>query len=502
MNLTAQQSAFVSTLLNTSSNVALVARAGCGKTSTILAATVELVKKFPRCEIAIVCYGNTIAKEIGEKVAKLGLDWKQVNTSTTHSLGMGLCKFAFRLEPKRDINANKVRDIITRLREEGDEACDYYGAQIGKLVSLAKGDGFGFFGDKQIGDRSAWYALADHYDVNGFDDTTDMDAVIDAAQKVYRISLNDTKTIDFDDMVLFPLIKNLSVKFPKDIIFVDEAQDTSPARQALIRKFLKPRTGRIVLVGDDRQAIMGFSGADVDALPNMIRDFSAVALPLSMTWRCPKAVVREAQRLVPDIEAAESAIEGSVVRMAGVPEDLKAGDAVLCRNTAPLIVMAYSLIRKGIACKVEGRAIGEGLSNLAKRWKVKSVDVLLQRLETYREREISKAMAKGNDAKVEEVEDRVATLVEICNACIAQNKTTVQDVLAFIDNLFADGATNVVVMATYHRSKGREWERVILFQNSARCPSKAAKQPWQLQQEYNLEYVAITRAQRELIYAE
>jgi superfamily I DNA/RNA helicase len=211
-------------------------------------------------------------------------------------------------------------------------------------------------------------------------------------------------------------------------------------------------------------------------------------------------VVALAQRLVPDIEAAPGAPEGEVVHLNQLPDDIGPTDAILCRNTAPLITTAYKLIRSGKPCRVEGRAIGEGLKALSRRWKVRTIDALLNRLEAYRDREAQKALAKGNEAKVEEVNDRVDTLVEICNACIANGKTGVDDVAAFIDGLFADGATNVTVLATYHRAKGREWPRVILWEHSSRCPSKAARQTWQKAQEDNLAYVAITRAQSTLAF--
>ena len=175
-------------------------------------------------------------------------------------------------------------------------------------------------------------------------------------------------------------------------------------------------------------------------------------------------------------------------------------DAILCRNTAPLIEVAYKLIRSGRAAKVEGRAIGDGLIALARRWKATTIPVLLQRLELYEEREVQKALSKGNDAKVEEVQDRCATLKEICASCQDRGLTTVKDVTDSIQNLFADGAADCVILATYHRSKGREWPRVYLYEHSTRCPSRAARQPWQLEQEDNLAYVAVTRAQEELIW--
>jgi superfamily I DNA/RNA helicase len=82
-----------------------------------------------------------------------------------------------------------------------------------------------------------------------------------------------------------------------------------------------------------------------------------------------------------------------------------------------------------------------------------------------------------------------------------QGKQTVEDVVTFIEQLFGDDVgTNVIVLATYHRSKGREWQRVVLLEHAARCPSKAARLPWQQYQEQNLAYVAITRAMSTLVF--
>lgn len=497
MTPTPQQAAFVAALTTTTSHLALRARAGTGKTSTILIGVDEYAAVNPDAEILVCAYNKAIADEVGEKLVAAGhTDWRKVQASTVHSMGWGLVRFALRLT-KDAIDDKKVRKLVeaSNLR-----ACQVYGPQVGALVRYAKQAGVGFFNDLPIGDVKVWHDLADHFDVNGLDDTSEAEEVVEAAQEIYRQSLNATDAVDFDDMILWPLIKNLRVKFTKDLIFVDEYQDTSRARQALVRKFLRPGSGRLVIVGDDRQAIYGFSGADASAMSRGITEMGATVLPLSVTWRCPKAVVALARRLVPDIEAAETAIDGQVLRVEKLPDDLVAGDAILCRNTAPLITEAYRLIRAGKPAKVEGRAIGEGLKALATRWKVSTVDALLNRLEVFKDREIQKAMAKGNEAKAEEVTDRVDTLVEIAKACTLAQKTRVADVLEFIDRLFADGATGAIILATYHRSKGREWDRVLLLEHDARCPSRAARQDWQKDQEKNLAYVAFTRAKQTLVF--
>lgn len=492
---TKQQRAFLDELRDGAGHIALVARAGCGKTSTILMGVDEYAAARPSAEILVLAYNKAIADEVKEKLTRAGHNnWRTVQAATLHSMGFGLLKFVF----KPTIDDKKVRNMV---RESNLPACQEYGAQVVDLVRYAKQAGVGFFPDLPVASVQVWHDLADHYDVNGLDDTDQMEAVVDAAQSIYRQSLADTQTIDFDDMILLPLIKNLRVKFTKDLIFLDEAQDLSRARQALARKFLKPGTGRMVVVGDDRQAIYGFSGADAAALDNLTEQLGAERLPLSVTWRCPKAVVEVARGMVPDIEAAPGAPEGEVLRVEEVPGDLKVGDAVLCRNTAPLIDLAYRLIRNGVPAKVEGRAIGEGLKALALRWRIKTIDALLTRLDDYQAREQSKALAKGNEQKAQEVEDRVQTLAGVCRACTEAGKVMVADVVQFIDDLFADGEERAVVLATYHRSKGREWDRVVLFEHAQRCPSKMAKQAWQKEQEANLAYVAVTRARQTLVFA-
>lgn len=503
MTPTVQQSAFLTALTSTTSNLALVARAGCGKTSTILLGVDAFLAKFPRSEILVCAYNKAIADEISGKLKKAGHDWKSVQASTLHGLGFGLVRRAF---PNIKVDDKKVANLIDTLN---DDTAAEYGSQIAKLVGYAKGAGVGFFSDLPIDSVNVWFDLASHYDVNGIDDETQMGDIVRCAQTVYHMSLTTPDVIDFDDMILWPLIKNMTARFGKDLVFLDEAQDLSRARQALARKFLKFRAGRMIVVGDDRQAIYGFSGADAAALENLIKSLSAVVLPLSVTWRCPRAVVAQAKKIVPDIVAAPGAAEGRVSNMAahqfqdGVKSGavkLTADDAILCRNTAPLIQIAYHLIRQGTPCKVEGRAIGEGLIQLCKRWKVKSTAALLSRLDVYQDREIQKAQAKGDESKADAAMDKCETLRQIVDAVNVKGLTTVVDVIDFIDGLFSDDVKGVTTLCTYHRAKGREWMNVWLWEHAERCPAKAARQEWQKVQEANLAYVAITRAQMTLTF--
>jgi len=71
---------------------------------------------------------------------------------------------------------------------------------------------------------------------------------------------------------------------------------------------------------------------------------------------------------------------------------------------------------------------------------------------------------------------------------------------ANIDALFSDNRDgSVLTLATVHKSKGLEWDRVFILDPKL-MPSKYARQQWQLDQETNIHYVAITRARQELYY--
>ena len=496
--LTPQQKGFIDAVLEATKignkHLCLRARAGTGKTATVIEGVNYYAKAFPENEVTLCAFNTSAAKELKTRLEKNGhTDWRKISASTIHSLGFGLVKFIF----KPTVDNHKVKNLIEQMN---DPIYQQHGSIIAQLVSFAKLEGFGFFSDAQIGDIGAWYRIAEHYDVNGFDTTDELDKVIEMAMVIYRKSLDQTNIVDFDDMILFPLVKNLRVKFQKDLLIVDEAQDTGRARMALLRKFVKPN-GVLVVVGDDRQGIYGFAGAQADALDKWVEAMNMDVLPLTVSWRCPVSVIKEAQKLVPDIEWAPNAKEGEVIDLEKLPDEQDKTDAILCRNTAPLIETAYALLRRGIACKVEGREIGTGLLRMVNRWKrVTTIDGFLKQLDIYREREVQKALARNNEEKAAEVGDRCQTLVHLCNVCLDRKQQSLDDLREFITNMFADDVTGVVTLCTYHRAKGREWPRVFLIEHAKRCPSPLAKQPWQRHQEDNLAYVAITRAMQTLAY--
>lgn len=475
-----QQQAFFDWIVNGEGSLVLEAVAGSGKTTTLIEG-LTLMKGF----VFFGAYNKKIADEIQSRAPqKLGL-----NISTFHAAGFQAWKKVARF-PK--VERNKLQDIF-RSSQAFPEYKQLEGAVI-SLASFAKQAAVGI--TSSMSDSSVWMGLINHFDIDCLNEER---TVMSLAKKLLErsIALN-YEIIDFDDMIYAPLYHQAKLG-QYDWVLIDEAQDTNASRRLLALGMLKPG-GRLVAVGDRHQAIYGFTGADSDALDLIAADTQAKRLPLSVTYRCPKAVVQFARNYVSHITAHESAPEGLVTTSdARLTTLVKPGDAIICRLTMPLIRACYQFIAEGIPAKVEGREIGNGLKKLAKRWKVKSFSQLTEKLEKYRDAEIEKLKAKEQDNKASIVEDTVNCLFVLIDRCLKLNTQgdPVQLLIAEIDKIFSDdiGSESVRLM-TIHKSKGLEWNVVCWLQTG---PSRWARLPWELEQENNLCYVVSTRAKQHLI---
>jgi len=289
-------------------------------------------------------------------------------------------------------------------------------------------------------------------------------------------------------MIWLPLVLNLPQrKF--DRVFVDETQDLNAAQIELALRAVKA-DGRILAVGDPRQAIYRFRGADEFAFDNVKTRLSATELPLSVCYRCCKSVIREAQEIVPGIESAPDADEGEV-RTATYREmrrDAQPGDFVLSRTNAPLVSLCLGLLSEGRKAAIQGRDIGASLGALVKKSKVRDVEALRSYVEEWAAKECSRLAAKHRDTQL--VEDKAA-----CLLAISEGAATVQDVIDRIESLFSDTSDESrIMLSTTHKAKGLERDRVWMLSATYR------RRPGV--EEDNLAYVAITRARKTLVLVE
>lgn len=505
-----QQEAVLRWAESGSGSLNLVALAGTGKTSTLL----MLADTIPEQEtIFLGAFNKAIADELSDRLKKAGHDWQHARASTLHSAGFG----AWRKVAKGvKVDGDKIKQILSDFTEDDDDDAELIkvtGPVIRKLVSFAKQGGFGILPGTSIDDPQGYRDAMEHHGLDGdLPEDVNPDEVINMAIDALKASIKlDYDIVDFDDMLYAPMYHKARF-FQYDWVLIDEAQDTNTARRLVALALLK-RGGRLVAVGDPKQAIYGFTGADSDSMNIIKKQLGSEELPLTVTYRCPKKVVAYANPLCPDLVAAPDNPDGVVrsVLLSGNEgqdfwsERLTAEDAILCRKTAPLIQLAFNLIRRGIGCRVEGRDIGEGLIALANRWETaNTLDILLQRLVEYKEREMAKWIAKDKEAKAEQVSDKVETLVCLIDGQLQQDRKTRGDLIRAIKDMFGDTQPGekprVVTLSTVHKSKGREWKRVFILGRNEYMPLVfKSQQPWEREQEENLIYVAATRSMFELV---
>lgn len=530
------QQDFYDWVSNESGNCILNAVAGAGKTTTVLNGIALM-----RGKVWLGVYNKKMADEIKEKVAarddlsKRVETWdpvarkflrvpEPVSSSTFHSLGLGLVR-SMAYPNKPEIDDKKVTRIVDQVVAEKEAIAQQerpdlreVAGTVTQLVSMAKNRGFvpgqhvsGGLSDWD--DLRAWNNMVAQFDIGDTLDDEQLDMAINFARSVLRKSTADISTIDMDDMIYLPLARRITLKpwHKYDWVLIDEAQDTNPARRALAN-LVRKEGARLVAVGDPHQAIYGFTGADNDSLEQIKDQFRAVELPLTVTYRCPKAVVEHAQKWVSHITAHESAPKGEVITMAypdlidmalpHMPRAEYGETAILCRYNKYLVGLCFKMIRMGLPAKIEGRNIGEGLVKLATRWKtVKTVNGLETKLREYEEREVAKALKKEQEQKADRITDEVATIMVVVERVRANGGSRVSDVVEAIEEIFDDNVSDkgLITLCSTHKSKGMEWSTVYLLDREALMPSKMAKQEWQLAQEINLIYVAVTRAKQTLI---
>jgi superfamily I DNA/RNA helicase len=460
---------------NVGSMAALIveAVAGSGKTFTIVKAAGLIPAS---AKSVFLAFNKKIADELGNKLPD------HVESKTLNALGWGLCKW--RMGKHLTIDRNKTYDLIDKLLPE--EAREVK-AELLNIMGKAKSHGLIPSGMRTpsgtyeaTDDR--WIELMRRYDVdpNGCGE----DVFIRWANIILKAGLEEQNVLDFDDQLYMPVALDLAA-WGYDWIIIDEAQDVSHVQRTLLQKFLK-RNGRLIAVGDSRQAIYGFRGADSQSLANIGRVFKAETLPLSISYRCPRKVVEVAQQFVPHIECSDTAEDGEVLS----PQDW----AIESRTTAPLIELAYKCIAEGKKVHVMGREIGKGLINVIKKAagkRVTTIEDFRPKLDRWQERMVRKA--EKDEAKIAAIQDKVD-----CINILAAGLTTIKELTDAIEAIFSDSVQGTT-LATVHKAKGLEAPRVFIL-NPDSMPSRWARQEWQLEQERNLQYVAVTRALETLVY--
>jgi len=474
-----------------SGNLIVRARAGTGKTTTII----EGAQRAPETKILLAAFNKAIQKELESRITS-----PSVEAKTLHGLGFS---FLRRSWPEVRVAEHGEREQRLAMRACGARAPEEAIKLVGQVHTKAREilsikatpdaimemmADFNLMPDDEMesdGCSPAWVAeMAD-------------EAVKLASDR--GILREDNLEIDFADMIFLPLWHGM-VRPTYDLVVVDEAQDMTASQLQLAIQSCR-KGGRIAIVGDDRQAIYSFRGADSKSLDRLKGILKAKELGLTTTYRCPKRVVEIASRYVPDFRAAASAPEGIVEHgtRAGMIESARPADFILSRTNAPLVKICLSILRQGKKAIVRGRDLGRGIKSLVGRQKASDLPGLLGKLSDWKDRECKKAgrlPAKKMLARLDYVDDQFEVVEALARDC-----ESLSGLKAMLDDLFSDNnVASSVICSTVHKAKGLESMNVYLLEDT--FFKRKAKDDDEQREEENIMYVAVTRSKGRLVYVQ
>jgi DNA helicase-2/ATP-dependent DNA helicase PcrA len=300
----------------------------------------------------------------------------------------------------------------------------------------------------------------------------------------YEAERTKRRLLDFDDLIVAcadTLAGDTSfadaVRWRSRHLFVDEMQDVNPAQFRLLTSLLSDDPDLFV-VGDPNQSVYGFNGADptlLHRLPDLLRGTKVVRL--DENHRCTPqvvavatAVLREGNAVVGAVEVPRSSrVDGPVptvmthatdadeaawavarARASRIPGRRWTSIAVLARTNAQLAVIQAAMEAAGVPCQVAGSDLGPASD-----------------------------LRGGSDQRGGEPEERAAEAAESAEAAAADRDR--------------------VVLTTFHRAKGLQWQVVIIVGlSNGLVPMASAQTQDAMDEERRLLYVALTRAEEEL----
>jgi superfamily I DNA/RNA helicase len=275
-----------------------------------------------------------------------------------------------------------------------------------------------------------------------------------------------------------------------DVILLDEAQDTNPVTADIV---LRQRCGK-VLVGDRHQSIYGFRGS-INAMAMLPR---AETCYLTRSMRFGEPVARAATLLLQTMKGETHAITG-MGRMSATPGQVDRSQpyAIISRSNASVFARAVEAINRSrvhFVGGVQNYLLGK-LTDVHHLWSGRR-DLVQDAF--YRDFDDLDTLAlHGRETGDKEI----LSLVSV----VREYKAALPGLIATVTGAACERAADAdVLLMTAHRSKGLEFDQVLLdddfhdLVDKQGKPNRGALDAQAFEQEINLLYVGMTRARRAL----
>lgn len=260
-----------------------------------------------------------------------------------------------------------------------------------------------------------------------------------------------------------------------DVILYDEAQDADPAIADVVEH---QGHAQLVAVGDSAQAIYGWRGAG----DFLARVPARHRLVLTQSWRFGPAVAEEANVWLGLVDA-EAPVRGNPARHSRL-EPLEQPDAVLCRSNAGTIDQLLAAHTSGVSVHLVGggremRALAEAAG----------------RMHAGQPAAHPELVAFGSWAEVVDYAESDPAGSDLAVAVRMIERYGADEVVRAIDGCVAEHQAELVV-STAHKAKGLEWGRVRIGTDFREPLDKRTGEALPIPAaDAMLAYVSVTRAQ-------
>lgn len=494
-------------------DVAVIAGPGSGKTHTLVAAVRQALDGAPSSRIICLTFTNKAADNLKRQLPT----GPNLFVGTFHALAATLLPGN---PPHKLADAETIYALLSGLkRSQSLRAASVH--ELGLLISRCK--------NGSLDSEDARYATAE-----------------------YDAALRRRDLIDYDDLILQAVEQAANVP-PGDYLFVDEFQDTSPKQYELLQKLRGERT-KLFVIGDPRQSIYRFRGADGSVFDRLQADARIRTVTLSRNYRSSRRVVAAANRIfaAQATQTAQRTQDGSAIGVETLDEysepeyaanviqqalggtewhythhDAPALEAASFRDFAVLYrtrrqgeLLARKLRQAGLPVQRLGEdspyatplmrlftaalsfvespdeAAKLAVEQTAAAAKLKVKPDQLRRLDASK----SPAEAAGDLAEnLGQADTDTAVQLENLSARFESLTGLIDYLRSLAEQDFFDPAADAVCLSTIHASKGLEFRHVFVAGcNDGVLPSSRAEDPEGLAEERRLFYVALTRARDSL----
>ncbi|HEM6839799.1 TPA: DNA helicase IV [Providencia stuartii] len=312
-------------VINGEDNVLVLAGAGSGKTSVLVArAGWLLLRKLAKAEqILLLAFGRKAAQEMNERIQER-LQQEDIEAKTFHALALYIIREGSNKSPA-------ISEFETDSQKRGELLLNEWRTQCSTKKAQAKGwrewlteelqwdvpEGE-FWKDEKISKKivsrlERWLSLMRMHGGSQKEMIESADEqfrdlfqkrlrLMSPLLKAWKTALKDEGAIDFSGLIhqAVNLLEKGRFISPWKHILVDEFQDISPLRAKLLQALRQQnKQTSLFAVGDDWQAIYRFSGAELDLTTSFEHNFGEGALcALDTTYRFNQRIGEIANRFI------------------------------------------------------------------------------------------------------------------------------------------------------------------------------------------------------------